>query len=207
MRGDAELPLPMRPAGLKGRLFGTVMERLNRPCYRKVLELLDPRPNQHFIEIGFGTGKLVELLLDAAAGVHVAGVDPTETMLEVALGRRVVARAADRVDLRLGADHPLRWPDETFHGAAALHSFQFWPDPRRTLSELLRVLRPGRLLVLALRDHSARAPSWLPNPVSRSDDEVLGTLRLLEEVGFEGVTRGEPAGHSTTVVAVKPPHR
>lgn len=178
-------PLAMRPEGIAGRLFGIVMERMNASAYREALALLGPGPDRAVLEIGFGTGRLVELLLARSPEGRVAGVDPAETMLRVAQQRRAVRAAADRVDLRHGDASDLPWPDASFDAAVALHCFQFWPDPERSARELLRVVAPGGRLVLILRAHRAgRAPAWLPNPISRSADEPAGARQLLIDAGF-----------------------
>jgi SAM-dependent methyltransferase len=181
----------MRPAGFAGRLFGAVMERMNAPVYRLALEMLAPAPDEAVLEIGFGTGRLVEMLLARVSHGRAAGVDPTETMLDVARGRRAVRAAAARVDLRLGEASHLPWPDASFDAALALHCFQFWPDPRAGVAEVHRVLRPGGRFVLVLREHGGGAPAWLPNPISRSGDEIAGTRACLAEGGF--VERTEDA--------------
>lgn len=194
------MPLAMRPQGALGRAFGFLMERLNAGAYRAALAALAPRDGQRFLELGFGTGRLVELLLTAGDAICVAGVDPTPTMVEVARARRGCRNAPDRLDLREQPDVPLPWADAAFDGAAALHCFQFWPDPARTLSEIRRVLRPGAPLVLVLRDHERRAPQWLPNPISRAGNEADRTCELLERSGFEP-DRRPPAGSSAVIVA------
>jgi SAM-dependent methyltransferase len=188
-------PLAMRPQGAAGRLFGVLMELINAPAYRFALDLLETGPASDVLEIGFGTGRMIELLLGATAG-RVEGVDPTPTMLEVATHRSLVRRNADRVGLKLGSDQPLDFPKASFDRVVALHSFQFWPDPERSLRRIGALLRPGGRLVLVLRDHSARAPSWLPNPLSRQSGEAEATRSLLAAVGFEPeiVRRGRMAG-------------
>ena len=188
-------PLPMRPQGLTGRLFGIVMERMNRGAYRRALALLAPRAGERFLEIGFGTGRFAELLLASAPDVRVAGVDPTPTMVEVANRRRGVRAAGARADLREGLDQPLAFDAASLDAVVALHSFQFWPDPGVTLTEARRVLAPGGRLVVVLRDHRRDAPDWLPNPVSRGHDEPAAAARLVREAGFAvdtHATGGDP---------------
>lgn len=196
-------PLPMRPQGLAGRLFGLVMERLNRPAYRRAVEVLAPRAGERIVEVGFGTGRLVEELLAAAPGLRVAGVDPTPTMLETASRRPAVRDAGARVDLRLGTDAALPWPAHSFDASAALHSFQFWPDPARSLAELRRVLAPHGRLLLVLRDHGRRPPAWLPNPISRGGHEPEAALALLIEAGFSDAAELAPIGGSRLLYATR----
>lgn len=181
----ASAPLPMRPAGLAGRLFGVVMERINAPAYRLAIAMLEPEPHQHVLEIGFGTGRLVEMLVERLPEGYVAGIDPTETMVQVARNRRSVRAAPKRVDLRLGKAAALDWPDASFDSVVALHCFQFWPDPGAGLREIRRVLRPGGRCVLILRTHDEHhPPAWLPNPLSRSGNEIGAARTCLSDAGF-----------------------
>lgn len=174
----------MRPDGFRGRLFGILMERTNKANYDLAIEVLKPASRQSVLEIGFGTGKLLERLARAAPGIHLSGVDPSETMVSVASARPLLKDS----DLRVGAAEHLPWPGGTFDAAAALHSFQFWSDPDQALSELRRILKPGGVFLMMLRDHTRHAPSWLPNPISRSDDEISGAQSILESYDFT-VTR------------------
>ena len=182
MSGGARLA--MRPEGLAGRLFGKVVEAMNAPSYRLAIQMIDPAPHEHVLEVGFGTGRLAELLIERLPRGRVAGVDPTETMVEVARERPGIRRAGDRVDLRCGDASRLPWPDASFDAVAALHCFQFWPDPEAGLREARRVLRPNGRLALILREHGTSPPAWLPNPISRSPDEIAGTEACLLAAGF-----------------------
>ena len=183
-------PLPMRPQGAAGRAFGVLMEAMNAPAYADALALLTLSPTDDVLEIGFGTGRMLELLLASTRG-RVCGVDPTPTMLSVAKGRRAVRRAGDRVDLRLGGDADLDWPPASFDRIVALHSFQFWPDPAGTAPRLHALLRPGGRLVLVLRHHRRGDADWLPNPLSRAADERGAAARLFARAGFTVNTPGK----------------
>lgn len=174
-------PLPMAPTPW----FGRVMEVFNGPAYRRALKGL-PRDGA-VLEIGFGSGRLVELLLARKTYSLVAGVDPTPAMVRMAAARPKVRRAGDRVDLRLGDAERLPWADARFDVVLAVHSFQFWSDPAAGLREIRRVAAPGGLLRLLLRDHDARPPAWLPNPISRSGREIDGAVSLLRAQGFVDV--------------------
>lgn len=195
--------LPMRPEGLAGRIFGRVMETLNEGAYHRALALLDPAPHAAVIEIGFGTGRLLELLLEREPDGRVAGVDPATTMVDVARSRRSIRAAGGRADLRLGEAAHLPWPDATFDAAVALHSFQFWAEPLAAAREVARVLRPGGRFVLVLREHTpGNAPAWLPNAISRSTDEPGGARACLREAGFLVADENSPP--SASLVAIRP---
>jgi ubiquinone/menaquinone biosynthesis C-methylase UbiE len=135
-------PLAMHPSGVMGRVFGVLMETINEPAYRAALKAVSPLPAERILEIGFGTGRFAELLLESDPTATVAGVDPTATMVETANRRRKIRAAGPRADLRLGDASALPWPDGHFNAVVALHSFQFWPDPSRAVREIRRVSAP-----------------------------------------------------------------
>ena len=203
-RKDEAVHLAMRPQGLAGRAFGVAMEAINTPAYAFALELLAVGERDDVLEIGFGTGRMIELLLAATRG-RVFGVDPTPTMVEVARAKPGVARAAARAVLRLGGDRDLDWLGQPVDRVVANHSFQFWPDPAATVRRLHDLLRPDGRIVLVLRDHTTATPDWLPNPLSKQTDEALTAVQLFEQNGFRAqlVHRGRMVG----LVADKPTPR
>jgi SAM-dependent methyltransferase len=194
-------PLAMRPQGMAGKAFGVLMEAINTPAYGFALDLLALDPTSDVLEIGFGAGRMIEKLLEATQG-RVVGVDPTPTMLEVALAKPGVRRAGARVTLRLGGDADLDWIDGPLDRVVANHSFQFWPDPEATVARLFALLKPGGRAVLMLRDHARQTSDWLPNPLSRAPDEADAAVRLFERCGF--AAHLERRDRMTGLVADKP---
>jgi ubiquinone/menaquinone biosynthesis C-methylase UbiE len=178
------LPLPQSPSGFMGRLFGKLMEWTNVGAYRKAIETLAPAPNERFLEIGFGTGLFAQMLLLASSETFVAGVDPTPTMVKMAIDRLSDRGLRDRNDLRAGTDESLPWNDNQFDGIIAIHCFQFWKDPDRSMAEIGRVLRPKGRIIIVFRDHSSNPPTWLPNPLSRSGQEIELATNLLKKHGY-----------------------
>lgn len=186
----------MRPHGFRGRIFGVLMERLNRPAYRIAADIVAPPKGGAFLEIGFGTGGLLDLLAGQDETLFLAGIDASPLMVATAtrrLDRRHVAR-----DLRNGNAERLPWDEEQFDAAAALHCFQFWADPTAVLNEVHRTLKPGGVFVMVLRRHEGRDTDWLPNPWSRMGDEAGSAKTLMEKAGFE-VERGD-GGRSPVLI-------
>jgi SAM-dependent methyltransferase len=178
------LPLPQSPSGFVGKLFGKLMEWTNVGAYRKAIETLAPVPNERFLEIGFGTGLFAEMLLLASSETFVAGVDPTSTMVKTAVDRLSDRGLTDRSDLREGTDESLPWNDNQFDAIIAIHCFQFWKAPDRSIAEIGRVLRPEGRIIIVFRDHASNSPAWLPNPISRSGQEIELATSLLTKHGY-----------------------
>ena len=134
--------------------------------------------------------------------MRLCGVDPTQAMVDMANARRKFSRIDERPDLRLGSVYPLPWKDNEFDAVAAVHSFQFWEDPKTATTEIRRVMKPGGRLILILRHHRDPAPHWLPNPISKSGDEFNQLLSLLSDTGFQPVTAAGQAGSSKAILAI-----
>ena len=66
------------------------------------------------------------------------------------------------------------------------------------------VLKSGGQVVLVLRDHSDFAPNWLPNPISKSGDEVRGALDILTQFGFAKLSAQETQKGQFVLTAHKP---
>jgi ubiquinone/menaquinone biosynthesis C-methylase UbiE len=191
----------MHPSGIRGRLFAKLMEWLNTPAYQRAVALIDPAPGDTVLEIGFGSGALLLMLAPHLSGGLLAGIDPSALMVQLARERLKRHRPPVRLDLRQGSDREIDWPVGYFSHVAALHSFQFWSEPHATLRKIKNVLRPDGQLTLILRSHSRRRPEWLPNAISRSEDEITGTLDALESAGYDHLTRSANVGSSAVITA------
>ncbi|MDE2182138.1 MAG: class I SAM-dependent methyltransferase [Alphaproteobacteria bacterium] len=192
-----------RPHGFWGRVFGKLMDFGNAKAHAFAVKRLEVRPDDRILEIGFGTGRVVKKAAKYAREGFIAGIDPSELMLERASkrSRRLIRKG--RVELKLGDVSDLPWPDAHFDKVVALHSFQFWNDPQHDIAQVRRVLKPNGLLLLVLRQRR-RPPNWLPNPISRSRQEIAGTLQLLTEAGFRETRIEGKAGSSAVITARKP---
>ena len=202
-KADGKLRQSMHPHGFHGRVFSWFMDRFNARAHKFALRRRDVQPTDSILEIGFGTGRLAKRLAKTARSGFVAGVDPSELMLQTAEKRTKKFRKKGRVELKLSEASALPWPDATFDKVAALHSFQFWSDPDHDIAEVHRVLKPGGLLLLILRAHRKAGPKWLPNHISRSGQEIAGAFELLANSGFSETRIEGKAGSSAVLTARK----
>ena len=165
-----------------------------------MLEVLGDRPIRDLLDVGTGTGRILELMAPHAR--RTLGVDASAAMLSVAranLAKAGVANARlaqdDIYALSVGAD---RFDVVIIH--QVLH---YLDDPGRALLEAARALRPGgRLLVVDFAPHAVEdlRTSAQHRRLGIADAEMAGWLR---EAGLESVvTRhlsGTGAGDTLTV--------
>jgi ubiquinone/menaquinone biosynthesis C-methylase UbiE len=146
-----------RPEGLLGRLGGVIMARTNRDAGAAVIELLNVRPSEKVLEVGFGPGVGIQFLARLASAGYVAGVDQSPEMVRQASVRNAEAIGSGRVDLRRGSADALPVPDEIFDKAVAVNSMQAWPDAASGLREMRRVLKPGGNIALGFTPYSGQS--------------------------------------------------
>jgi ubiquinone/menaquinone biosynthesis C-methylase UbiE len=94
------------------------------------------------LEIGVGTGRVALPLHEA--GVPMTGMDLSRAMMTVLVGK---AGGRPPFPLVQGDATALAFPDDAFGAGLASHVFHLIPQWRAALAELLRVVRPGGLIL------------------------------------------------------------
>jgi SAM-dependent methyltransferase len=152
-----------RPTGFWGRAAGLLMAHRTSNRRRNVwaVSLLDVRPEDRVLEIGFGPGIAIRELGRLARKGYVCGIDHSELMLRRA--KRLNAEGLRRgvVELRLGSvPEDLPAFDEPFDKILAVNATMFWREPVAPLEELRRLLRSGGLIAVALYRTCPRRLLW-----------------------------------------------
>ena len=122
----------------------------HEPYNRSIVEALALEPGHRVLDLGCGTGVLTRLIadhLDAAVGGFCLGIDAAANMIAVAEKKR--SSLTCRFDVM--AAETLNLPDGSFDAVVSSLFFHHVPLDlkEKSLSEALRVLRPGGRLVIA----------------------------------------------------------
>jgi ubiquinone/menaquinone biosynthesis C-methylase UbiE len=119
---------------------------LARPILSRLGEVHAPL----ILDVATGTGRLPLALLQVPTFQgRIVALDLSRRMLTVAAEK--LAPYGNRVVLLHHAAESLPFPDDTFDLVTCLEALEFMMDPRRVLRELVRVLRPGGLMVITNR--------------------------------------------------------
>lgn len=110
---------------------------------RETLARFEPRPDERILDIGCGTGVLLERLHHRDPGLALTGIDPVAEMLEIARHR-----LPPSVDLRESSAEALPFSEASFDAVVSTSALHYFGDPPRALGEMRRVLRPGGRLVI-----------------------------------------------------------
>ena len=82
-----------QPSGFLGRLLARVMTRATLPQSGWTAQMLQVRPVDHLVDVGFGNGASIEHFATLASDGRVVGVDVSDTMIAVAARRNAGAIA------------------------------------------------------------------------------------------------------------------
>ncbi|HKQ75078.1 MAG TPA: methyltransferase domain-containing protein [Blastocatellia bacterium] len=112
-------------------------------------------PGQRVLDVACGTGALACAAADRAGidGV-VVGLDPSEDMLSVA------RRKSARVEWRAGRAESIPFPNEDFDAVISQFGMMFFEDQRAALREMMRTLRTGGRLAVAVCDSLDHSPGY-----------------------------------------------
>jgi ubiquinone/menaquinone biosynthesis C-methylase UbiE len=147
-----------------------------------VRDIIGPTSINALLDLGTGTGRMLELLTPLAN--RAVGVDQSPQMLSIARARLEKA-ALRNVSLRQGDIYALP-VEHDFYDLAIIHQvLHYLDDPGRAIREAARMLRPcGRLLIVdfaphtqeSLREHHAH------RRLGFAAEEIAG---LMEEAGLD----------------------
>ncbi|HEY8371772.1 MAG TPA: methyltransferase domain-containing protein [Pseudonocardiaceae bacterium] len=142
-------PFFAHPRGLPGRIGGALMARSNAAVEQHTVALAAVRPGETVLVVGPGPGVGLRAAAEAATGGRAVGVEPSETMRDLARQHCADLIRTGRVELRDGSAEATGQPDGSVDVVITVNNVQFWPDRPTGFGELCRVLRPGGRLVLS----------------------------------------------------------
>jgi ubiquinone/menaquinone biosynthesis C-methylase UbiE len=174
-----------KPRGLFGVIVGFFMDIRNKSINKWTIDLMEIKPSDKVLEIGYGTGATIKNISTVAKYGLTVGIDYSETMFRKA--SRVNAKAIYKgsVTLFTGDASNIPYPDEYFDKVCSIHCIYFWSEPEKILRETWRVLRNGGKIIISVDSKEELSR------VKRTKDFTLYTPEeltdLLKKVGFKTV--------------------
>jgi SAM-dependent methyltransferase len=122
----------------------------------KLIEVTQPGPNSHLLDLGCGDGRIAEYISDRT-GAHVTGIDYIPAAIEHA--QRRTALKAERLRFLVGDINALDLPSGAFDVILSIDTIYFSDDYAHTLRHWIERLRPhGQLAIFYAH---GREP-WVP---------------------------------------------
>jgi len=158
----------------------------------RIVELLNPQPDWHALDIATAAGHTAFAVAEHAASVVASDVTPE--MLDVA--RSMAAdRGIENVTFVESDAHDLQFADASFDAVSCRIAPHHFSDPAQFVREVARVLRPGGAFALVdnLAPEDPAAATWCDDFERRRD---LSHLRCLPATEWAAVI--EAAGLAIT---------
>ena len=141
------------PSGLFGRIvMSKIFDFGNAALNNFLMETLVPEENDHVLEIGFGTGKLISKMSGRINHGLVEGIDLSASMLHIAEKRNRKYINQGRVILRQGDFGEIDYDHNRFDKICSVNTVYFWIEPDKIIQKIHRLLKNGGKLVLAFED-------------------------------------------------------
>lgn len=124
-------------------LFTTVFYQA---VHQRLLEFVELPTSADILDIGCGTGRLLNRLAKQFPQVQGTGLDLSPEMIKEAKDKNIYG---SRLQFLQGNVEALPFPDSAFDAVFCTISFLHYPHPELVLAEIKRVLRPGGIFYLA----------------------------------------------------------
>ncbi len=174
--------------GVLGRVIAFIMARETWRDNLAAINALYIQPRDHVLDVGCGHGRsLGELALRAHSG-RVTGVDPSQTMIDIAARRNRALVRERRVDLAIANADETHFAEERFDKLLCVHVAYFWPSLSAACAELARVTKQGGRLAMVLRTAANEAAvRAFPGDVY-TFPSLNDVIAALNEAGFVVLT-------------------
>jgi ubiquinone/menaquinone biosynthesis C-methylase UbiE len=137
-----------KPTGFFGKTLAKGMARGHKEFYKNTLKAINPKKDDEYLEIGFGSGLFINKYMSHVS--RIAGIDHSEDMVKLAsdINRKLVE--SGKAEFKQGNASSLPWADNEFTVVATIEVFFFLDETDKTLKEIFRVLKPGGRLIIEM---------------------------------------------------------
>lgn len=173
-----------KPEGELGKQVAKNLNKSNFSMINQSIEALSVQDGDSILEIGFGNGAHIKDILSQAENVHYVGIDFAETMVTVATENYAQEIKNKQVEIHLASSENIPFDNGRFDKVLAANTLYFWEKPEDHLQEILRVLKPGGVMSLAIRSKAfmQKLPFVQHGFTMYTQEEAE---KLIEENGFK----------------------
>lgn len=190
-----------KPRGFGGVLVAIGQNIINRELYRAAAVEVDLDSCDKYLELGYGNGNLMKKLYKKK-NVDMYGIDISEDAKKMAGKRNKKAAANENLHLSVGDCCNLTYSENEFDAVATINTVYFWSDTIKGLSEIYRVLKPGKIFynVLFTKEY-LNTLSFTQIGYKKFEPEEL--VEAGKQVGFQEITITEISKGKSFIVVYK----
>lgn len=167
---------------LTGRFISRIVPELNKSIKEWIIDLLEIRPYQHILEIGYASGFTLQEIARRLKVGFLAGIDESITNYEKAYQRNKKLIGDQLLQLHIGPSHDLTYPHFYFNTILVNYHVQTKNESRSSLIQLAELLKTGGRIVTVIQASC-----------STTDEEILRLSDRMQEdldnAGLKNITR------------------
>ena len=172
------------PSGIPGAFVGHLMNSVNRKMNSETVAYMDVQKDDTVLDIGFGGGITLALLVKAASSGLVVGMEKSKISIKQASRTYKALIQKKQMKLIEGSVESIPFEDKYFDKICTVNTIYFWENVKAGLAEINRVLKPDGAFVLSFRP--AKEMKKLPfTRYGFSLFEQDSIAKLLENAGFK----------------------
>jgi ubiquinone/menaquinone biosynthesis C-methylase UbiE len=111
----------------------------------KIVNLLNPKTNSSLLDVGCGSGILLHKLQSLHRNMKLYGLDITPKMVEIA---KIKFKNNPQIEITLGSAINMPYKNNSIDYVTCASSFHHHPNPTLSITEMVRVLKPGGKLII-----------------------------------------------------------
>lgn len=144
-----------KPSGMAGRFIaGPLFEKGNHELNALMFKTLSVSENDYVLEIGFGTGKLINEIAHRIKNGVIEGVDFSKIMVDSAKKKNMRHIKTDKVKIFFGDFDKVHFKETYYDKILTVNTIYFWENPETTISKINRLLKPGGKVFIGLNEKS-----------------------------------------------------
>ncbi len=194
----ARVPIQVRkPTKWMGRLVLWMMNISHSSLTDWGLQHVRIEKQFTILDVGCGGGKTLEKLATLATDGMVYGVDYAAGSVAASSAKNAGLIQTGRVEIAQASVSRLPFPDNRFDLVTAVETQYYWPNSVADMQEVLRVLKPGGVLVVIAESYRKGTHDKLQRPVMKllksADRSVDDHRELFSMAGYKDIQIFEEA--------------
>lgn len=171
-----------RPNGLFGKLIMSLIFSKGNAALNKITyELMSVQKDDKILEIGFGTGNLINIMAKHINKGMIEGLDFSDTMFSIAQKKNKKYIMNGKVKLFNANFDEIILEKDNYTKVCSVNTIYFWENPDKTINKIAEILKSKGKLVLAFEDKPRKKNSNIFKVYTKE-----GVHDLLIKCGFLG---------------------
>jgi SAM-dependent methyltransferase len=183
-----------RPSGWFGNFSSKIMIKGNRNKYETLIKEMDIQPYEKLLEIGYGPGLGIQMILELCESCIIHGVDFSKLMYTKANKLNKSNNDKGKVQLLYGDFLNIPIAKNQYDKIFCLNVIYFWDKLNKPFEKTLSLLKTGGIFYIYMADANTLIEKKAPDSVFNkySVEQVVETLK---SVGYIGIVHNFNKGY------------